>query len=66
MELCRDLDIPYVAYRPLDAGELARTHGPRVPLDWLLNFGPHNARIPSSSQPRHLDEIVAAVQDGPT
>ncbi|MEU8687677.1 aldo/keto reductase [Streptomyces sp. NPDC048665] len=65
VELCRDLDVPYVAYRPLDAGELARTHGPQVPLDWLLNCDSHIAPIPSTSQPRHLDEIVAAVQDGP-
>ncbi|MGW1157768.1 aldo/keto reductase [Streptomyces sp. NPDC002519] len=65
VELCRDLDIPYVAYRPLDAGELARVQGPRVPLDWLLNFGPHIAPIPSTSQPRHLHEIVEAVHDGP-
>ncbi|MFJ3310736.1 aldo/keto reductase [Streptomyces sp. NPDC086549] len=64
VELCRDLDIPYVAYRPLDAGQLARTYGPRVPLDWLLNYGPHIAPIPSTSQPRHLGEIVASLQDG--
>ncbi|TVZ84857.1 hypothetical protein [Streptomyces sp. BK340] len=65
MEFCRELDIPYVAYRPLDAGALARAHGPQAPLNWLLNYGPHIAPIPSTSKPRHLNEIVSAVQGGP-
>ena len=61
-ELCRDLNIPYVAYRPLDSGTLARVNGPAAPLHWILGQGPHIAPIPSTSQPHHLDEIVAAVQ----
>ncbi|WP_122614517.1 aldo/keto reductase [Streptomyces sp. Tu 4128] len=65
VDLCRDLNIPYVAYRPLDAGLLAQVHGPADPLNWLLSQGSHVAPIPSTSQPQHLDEIVAAVQDGP-
>ncbi|MFJ5836118.1 aldo/keto reductase [Streptomyces shenzhenensis] len=65
VEICRELDIPYVAYRPLDAGTLARVHGPQAPLDWLLNYGPHIAPIPGTGHPRHLDEIVAAVQSSP-
>ncbi|MEU5335571.1 aldo/keto reductase [Streptomyces asoensis] len=65
VELCRDLNIPYVAYRPLDAGVLAHAHGPAAPLQWLLSQGSHLALIPSTSQPQHLNEIVAAVQDGP-
>ncbi|MGP4009934.1 aldo/keto reductase [Streptomyces sp. 4N124] len=65
VELCAELGIPYVAYRPLDAGNLARVNGPAAPLHWLLEQGTHIAPIPSTSQPRHLDEIVAAVQDGP-
>ncbi|MEU6354100.1 aldo/keto reductase [Streptomyces sp. NPDC047072] len=62
VELCHELSIPYVAYRPLDAGTLARVNGPAAPLHWLLRQGPHIAPIPSTSQPHHLDEIVAAVQ----
>ncbi|MFH9728767.1 hypothetical protein [Streptomyces sp. NPDC017260] len=64
-EMCRDLNIPYVAYRPLDAGLLAHANGPGAPLHWLLEQGSHVAPIPSTSQPRHFDEIVAAVQGGP-
>jgi aryl-alcohol dehydrogenase-like predicted oxidoreductase len=64
VELCQELGIPYVAYRPLDAGALARAHGPQKPLHWLLDQGPHIAPIPSTSQPRHLEEIVAAVETG--
>lgn len=65
VEMCRDLNIPYVAYRPLDGGILVHAHGPATPLHWLLSQGSHVAPIPSTSQPRHLDEIVGAVQDGP-
>lgn len=65
VETCRDLNIPYVAYRPLDAGLLARANGPAAALHWLLSQGSHVAPIPSTSQPQHLDEIVAAMQDGP-
>jgi len=62
VELCAELGIPYVAYRPLDAGRLASAHGPGKPLQWLLDHGSHIAPIPSTSQPRHLAEIVAAVE----
>ncbi|MFJ5779301.1 aldo/keto reductase [Streptomyces sp. NPDC093094] len=65
VELCRNLNIPYVAYRPLDAGVLARAYGPAAPLHWLLSQGPHIAAILSTSRPQHLDDIVAAVQNGP-
>ncbi|WP_251074949.1 aldo/keto reductase [Streptomyces sp. ISL-12] len=65
VEMCRDLNIPYVAYRPLDAGILAQAHGPAAPLYWLLSQGSHVAPIPSTSPPRHLEEIVAAVQKDP-
>ncbi|MER6684591.1 aldo/keto reductase [Streptomyces olivaceoviridis] len=65
VETCRDLGIPYVAYRPLDAGTLARVQGPAAPLHWVFSQGSHIAAIPSTTKPRHLDEIVAAVQDGP-
>ncbi|MEU8966927.1 SDR family NAD(P)-dependent oxidoreductase [Streptomyces sp. NPDC048491] len=61
LELCRDRAIPYVPYRPLDAGILARTHGVLAPLDWLLRLGPHAAPIPGTSRPEHLAEIVASV-----
>ncbi|MGW3951436.1 aldo/keto reductase [Streptomyces sp. NPDC004752] len=65
LELCRELDIPYMVYRPLGADTLARVHGPQAPLDWLLNYGPHIASIPGTGHPRHLDEIVAAVRSSP-
>ncbi|REH18373.1 MULTISPECIES: aldo/keto reductase [unclassified Streptomyces] len=65
VEMCRDLNIPYVAYRPLNAGILAHSQGLATPLNWILSQGSHVAPIPSTSQPRHLDEIVKAVQDGP-
>ncbi|MEV7889568.1 aldo/keto reductase [Streptomyces sp. NPDC002817] len=63
VEMCRDLNIPYVAYRPLGAGVIASVHGPAAPLHWLLSQGSHIAPIPSTSQSRHLDQIVAAVQN---
>lgn len=62
VDMCEDLGIPYVAYRPLDAGTIAKAHGPAAPLQWLLNHGSHIAPIPSTSQPHHLAEIAAAVQ----
>ncbi|MFI8265532.1 hypothetical protein [Streptomyces sp. NPDC085665] len=61
VELCRDLDIPYVPYRPLGAGSLARSRGVYLPLDWLLNLGSHVAPIPGTSSPEHLHEVVASV-----
>ncbi|MCD9881093.1 aldo/keto reductase [Streptomyces guryensis] len=64
LELCRDLGIPYVPYRPFDAGTLARMRGVLAPLHWLLNLGDHVAPIPSTSQPQHLTQIVAAVTGG--
>ncbi|MCX4826051.1 aldo/keto reductase [Streptomyces sp. NBC_01142] len=64
LELCRDLNIPYVPYRPLDAGTLARTHGVFAPLQWLLQLSDHVAPVPSTSQPEHLDQIVTAVTGG--
>ncbi|MFH9734938.1 aldo/keto reductase [Streptomyces sp. NPDC017260] len=44
VEFCQDAGIPYVAYRPLGAGDLARRHGPHKPLAWLLNRGPLTSR----------------------
>ncbi|MFG2964907.1 MULTISPECIES: aldo/keto reductase [unclassified Streptomyces] len=60
VQTCQDLDIPYVAYRPLDAGRLADANGPATALRWLLNLGRHIAPIPSTSRPSHLAEIAAA------
>lgn len=64
LELCRDLGIPYVPYRPLDAGTMARAHGVFVALNWLLQLGDVVAPIPSTSQPEHLEEIVSAATAG--
>jgi aryl-alcohol dehydrogenase-like predicted oxidoreductase len=61
LELCRDQGIPYVPYRPFDAGTLTKVHGVLAPLHWLLSLGAHIAPIPSTSQPQHLEQIVAAV-----
>ncbi|MBL1099511.1 aldo/keto reductase [Streptomyces coffeae] len=61
LELCGELGIPYVPYRPFDAGTLAQAHGVGAPLHWLLNLGDHVAPIPSTSKPQHLEQIVAAV-----
>ncbi|WP_329347341.1 aldo/keto reductase [Streptomyces sp. NBC_01261] len=57
VDMCGELGIPYVAYRPLDAGFLACTNGPAAPLQWLLDRGSHIAPIPSTSQPPHADRI---------
>lgn len=64
LELCRDLSIPYVPYRPLDAGTLTKAHGVFAPLHWLLQLGSLVAPIPSTSKPEHLEEIVNAVYSG--
>ncbi|MFH8642044.1 aldo/keto reductase [Streptomyces goshikiensis] len=64
LELCRDLDIPYVPYRPLGAGALARDGGVLSALHWLLNLGSHVAPIPGTSSPEHLAQIAAAVAVG--
>ncbi|MEU1592863.1 aldo/keto reductase [Streptomyces sp. NPDC005708] len=62
LELCRDFGIPYVPYRPFDAGSLAGAHGVLAPLHWLLNLGSHVAPIPSTARLTHLDEIVDAAR----
>ncbi|MFI7103304.1 aldo/keto reductase [Streptomyces sp. NPDC050161] len=62
LEICWNMRIPYVPYRPLDAGTLAHAHGVAEPLRWLLNLGGHIAPIPSTSRPQHLQQIVAAVR----
>ncbi|MGP4001260.1 aldo/keto reductase [Streptomyces sp. 8N706] len=61
LELCRERGIPYVPYRPLDAGYLARAAGVQAPLRWLLDRSDRVAPIPSTSRPQHLEQIVAAV-----
>ncbi|MFJ6574167.1 aldo/keto reductase [Streptomyces sp. NPDC091292] len=65
LELCRDEGIPYVPYRPLDAGSAALGGNVDTPLSWLLRLGPHVAPIPGTSNPRHLAALVnAAIADG--
>ncbi|MFK4184381.1 aldo/keto reductase [Streptomyces sparsogenes] len=63
LELCRDLDIPYVPYRPLNAGTLANQGDIRTALHWLLQLGDHVAPIPGTSSLTHLDELAAAVTE---
>lgn len=61
MEMCRDEEIPYVPYRPLDAGAAAPSGNVTAPLSWLFARGPHVAPIPGTSSPQHLAAIVQAV-----
>ncbi|MDQ0904487.1 pyridoxine 4-dehydrogenase [Streptomyces canus] len=64
VEICGELGIPYVAYRPLNAGTLAAARGVEEPLHWLLNRANHVAPIPSTTNPKHLEQIVTAVTGG--
>ncbi|MFB7512859.1 aldo/keto reductase [Streptomyces sp. NPDC056144] len=59
VDVCRDEDIPYVPYRPLNAGKRTAGVGVRAALAWLLALGPHVAPIPGTSNPKHLAELVA-------
>ncbi|MFB6839752.1 aldo/keto reductase [Streptomyces sp. NPDC056361] len=59
VDVCRDQNIPYVPYRPLNAGKIASNGGARNALSWLLALGPHVAPIPGTSRPEHLAELVA-------
>ncbi|GAA2345106.1 aldo/keto reductase [Streptomyces violaceusniger] len=61
LELCRDLSIPYVPYRPLDAGTLARQGHIDAALNWLLRLGNHVAPIPGTSSLEHLRQLVTVV-----
>ncbi|MEU6721780.1 aldo/keto reductase [Nonomuraea sp. NPDC046802] len=58
---CADLNIPYVPYRPLNAGHLVGRTGVEAPLRWLLNLGEHVAPIPATSDPDHLAGLIQAV-----
>ncbi|MYX77624.1 aldo/keto reductase [Streptomyces sp. SID3915] len=64
MEMCRDAGIPYVPYRPLDAGAAAPNGNVSAALHWLLASGPHIAPIPGTSNLQHLDSIVQGVNGG--
>ncbi|MGW7090081.1 aldo/keto reductase [Streptomyces sp. NPDC054871] len=64
VEQCRDHGIPYVPYRPLDAGKAVLDGDVTAPLSWLLGLGPHIAPIPGTSNPQHLASIVNAVEGG--
>lgn len=48
--------IPYVPYRPLNAGQL----DPAKTLRWLLDLGPHVAPIPGTADPEHLLGLYAS------
>jgi pyridoxine 4-dehydrogenase len=48
VDYCRSHNIPYVAYRPLNAGKLAADGGHDA-LQWLLSLGDHVAPIPGTS-----------------
>ncbi|MZE75794.1 aldo/keto reductase [Streptomyces xinghaiensis] len=59
LELCQGRGIPYVPYRPLNAGRLAGTYGIASALRWLTRLE-HTAPIPGTSSTKHLAEIVTA------
>ncbi len=59
---CRIQGIPFVPYRPLNAGALVGRGLAREALNWLLGQGDHVAPIPGTSSPRHLRELIAAVR----
>ncbi|WP_399094056.1 aldo/keto reductase [Streptomyces sp. BBFR2] len=65
LDLCRTLNIPYVPYRPLNAGTLARDTDPGAALRWLLDLGPHVAPIPGTSSRTHLTELVNSLTQEP-
>ncbi|MEV6861560.1 aldo/keto reductase [Streptosporangium subroseum] len=57
---CADNNIPYVPYRPLNAGRLTATAGVEKSLSRLLDLGEHVAPIPATSNPQHLIALVRA------
>ncbi|MFI9721999.1 aldo/keto reductase [Streptomyces sp. NPDC052396] len=59
---CAQTGIPYVAYRPLNAGRLTG-EGPAGALRWLLGLGDHIAPIPGTSNTEHLRAIFATQPD---
>lgn len=60
LELRRDHGIPYVPYRPLDAGNATPNGNTAVALSWLLQLGPHVAPIPGTGNRQRLADIVCA------
>ncbi|MFD0351725.1 hypothetical protein ACFQ0M_47880 [Kitasatospora aburaviensis] len=62
LEHCTKAGIPYVPYRPLNAGHLARRDGPGDALHWLLGRGEHVAPIPGTGSIEHLRALITAVQ----
>ncbi|MFF1868706.1 aldo/keto reductase [Kitasatospora herbaricolor] len=56
---CARHGIPYIPYRPLNAGRHGTSAGKA--LRWLLALGEHMAPIPGTSNPDHLLSLVSAV-----
>ncbi|MFI5527042.1 aldo/keto reductase [Kitasatospora sp. NPDC051853] len=63
VEHCAKLGIPYVPYRPLNAGQHTGPDNAAKALRHLLGLGPHVAPIPGTSNPDHLDQLIAAVTE---
>ncbi|MGW3085782.1 aldo/keto reductase [Streptomyces sp. NPDC001108] len=61
LEACIHAEIPYVAYRPLDAGAALLDGDATGPLCWLLARAPNIAVIPGTSKPEHLARNVKAI-----
>lgn len=59
LDHCAAAGIPYVPYRPLNAGHLT-ARGIGEPLRWLLGLGGHVAPIPGIGSIEHLRALVAA------
>ncbi|NEA75412.1 aldo/keto reductase [Streptomyces sp. So13.3] len=63
VDYCRVQKIPYVPYRPLNAGALASpATGPGEAVRWLLSQGDHIAPIPGTSAPDHLRDLVESLR----
>ncbi|MCC5574459.1 aldo/keto reductase [Microtetraspora sp. AC03309] len=62
LDYCADNNIPYVPYRPLNAGRLTATAGVGKSLRWLLDLGAHVAPIPATSNSEHLTALVQATR----
>ncbi|NEA60133.1 aldo/keto reductase [Streptomyces sp. SID13666] len=63
VDYCRVQQIPYIPYRPLNAGTLATAEGGAgEALRWLLSLGSHIAPIPGTSSPDHLKGLIGTLR----
>jgi aryl-alcohol dehydrogenase-like predicted oxidoreductase len=75
VDACARDGIAFLAYFPLDAGDLAKSSGAlkrvakthnatpaQIALAWLLHRSPNIVPIPGTSSRAHLEENIAAAQ----